>query len=106
MRGDPGMNQPPVQQAPCPSCGQPIPTPSSYCAHCGSRGPATTKRASRAVDVWIVLFILIGVPSFCLGGCFLLIDPAMDTTALFGLIAIAIGAFLLGMLIRAKRKAG
>ena len=106
------MNQaPPVQdQGPrCPNCGAYRPTDEAYCANCGYGRPVDQDRA-RGVQtaIWIVLFIIFGIPAGCLGGCFLVLfgnAPGGDATGwVIGLGGLLIFGLLLWALLASARK--
>jgi len=106
-------NAPPVQEpgSICPNCGAYRPTDQAYCANCGFGRPVDQDRA-RGVQtaIWIVLFIIFGIPAGCLGGCFLMLgmgtsgmgaDPMAWGITLGGL---AVFALLLWAVIASARR--
>ena len=105
---------PPVQEpgSRCPNCGAYLPGQQSYCANCGFGRPAVGPRQNNTAQiVWVVLFILIGLPSLCMGGCFLLMGTTaganghLDPTFWFWtLLALGVFVGLLIMVIRSSRR--
>jgi hypothetical protein len=104
---------PPVQDqgSSCPNCNAFRPGGQIYCANCGFGRPAQASSSSNIAQiVWIVLFILIGLPSGCLGGCFLILTMGSPRTGTdfsillfsFGALVVFIG--LLAMVIRSSIK--
>lgn len=79
----------------CPNCGAFVETGTNTCPQCA----ASLRRTSGGLKVlWIILFVLLGLPSLCLGGCFLLIAPsgASSNGALFAVLGLAgLGIFVL-----------
>lgn len=102
---------PPVQQSNdrCPNCGAYRPVGQGYCANCGWGKPVGAANSGAQI-VWIVLFIVIGLPSACLGGCLLLIGMSSPPNSedwafwLIMLAAIGVAVGLLVAMIMAFRK--
>lgn len=103
---------PPIQNegTPCPNCGSFRPANQTYCANCGY-GMVHQQPSNTGLQVlWIVLFILIGLPAGCLGGCFLLVglgSPSSTNDITFWMfVAAGLGVFilLLWLMIRSFRK--
>ncbi|MFI5387743.1 MAG: zinc ribbon domain-containing protein [Fimbriimonadales bacterium] len=92
----------PGRSSTCPRCRTPVASGETVCRNCGAR---VTVRSSTPA-IWIVLFILIGAPAGCLGGCFLLMASGGGAPdgSLFGLalLALAVFGFLLWMLVRKR----
>ncbi len=103
---------PPIQNPNerCPNCGAYLPGSLAYCANCGYGRPAARPGANTAQLIWVLLFILVGLPAGCLGGCFLLIGLSAPTSAndwsfwLLTLFAVAVFISLLAMLIVSSRR--
>lgn len=89
----------------CPNCGAQRPAGIPYCSNCGYGMPGRGPTRPSPV-VWIILFVLIGLPAGCLGGCFLLLSSGGSEVswALLGLAGIAVFVLLLVMLIRKSRR--
>ncbi|MBN9503806.1 MAG: hypothetical protein BGO01_08225 [Armatimonadetes bacterium 55-13] len=101
---------PPVQTpgSPCPNCGAYRPSSQIYCAACGYRGDGQGATRQTPI-VWIVLFIIFGLPAGCLGGCFLALSGVPNQqdsvfTGLIGLVGILVFIALLAMMIRGFKK--
>lgn len=104
---------PPVQESgpKCPNCGGYRPTDQAYCANCGYGRPVDQDRA-RGVQtaIWIVLFVIFGIPAGCLGGCFLLFfggspgaaDPSIWALGIGGLLIF--GLLLWALIANARKK--
>ncbi len=94
----------------CPKCGAGNPARALQCANCGL---SLRQKGSKSV-VWIALFVALGVPAGCLGGCFMLFastsmsspqaQPGAMALAAVGLVGIAIFGVLLWFLIRSGKK--
>lgn len=109
MSSTPPPIQPPENH--CPRCGAFIPAEQSYCANCGYGMPTGKRSGSNAAQVvWIVLFILIGLPAGCVGGCFVVLlgnAPSSSQDLPIWLLALAgVGVFvgLLTLMILSFRK--
>jgi hypothetical protein len=90
----------------CPNCGATIPHGSNYCASCGYGAPAPPARKNLNV-LWLVLFVIVGIPAGCLGGCFMLIagGPANIPNwqpLLVGLAGVGVFVLLLTLLVRSN----
>jgi hypothetical protein len=99
------MNQPPAQQSTCANCGQPIPTSTSYCAHCG-HGMHPTRRLATTQQVLVSLLLaLVGIPAILCGGCFLVFAPASASPEpwLLGLGGVIIGVLIVWLFVRVQR---
>src|SRR5512138_1446113 len=105
-------NAPPVQEPgpTCPRCGAYRPTDQAYCANCGFGRPVDQDRARGAqLAIWIVLFVIFGIPAGCLGGCFLVLgvgtgQSADWVTALVTFGGLAVFGLLLWAVIASARK--
>lgn len=103
---------PPVQNSGerCPNCGAYRPPTQAYCANCGYGRPITPAASSTHI-VWIVLFIVIGLPSGCLGSCLLLLGMSSPMNPddwpfwliVFGTFVVAIG-LMIAMIVSLKRR--
>ena len=76
------------------------PPENKVCYNCGQRLEGSSQ------VVWIVLFLVLGIPGCCLGTCLLSIANAGadPLTLLIGLAGIAAFLFFLVMLIRTSKK--
>ena len=85
----------------CPKCQNPIEPGANNCWKCGN----TNLQRSPSFTLWLVLFIVLGVPAGCLGGCFLLMgsESTGPTPFLMGLIGAAAFVGFLVMLIRSSK---
>ncbi|MBC8066205.1 MAG: hypothetical protein H7Y17_15340 [Chlorobia bacterium] len=94
---------PPVQDrgSQCPNCGSFRPAGQVYCANCGYGRPTHAQASSNTAQiVWIVLFILIGLPAGCLGGCFLVLGGGFGGTDVsFWLLTMGSLVVFLGLLV-------
>lgn len=107
-------NAPPIQDpgSNCPHCGAYRPTDQAYCANCGYGRPVGADRSRSATfAIWIVLFVILGIPAGCVGGCFLMLgmgtagmgsDPALWGFVLGGLAVF--GLLLWAVIASAKRR--
>jgi len=80
----------------CMNCGQMNAPGAPFCARCGK----SLKRRSTAADVLLVLlFIVVGVPSLCLGGCLVILSGsiALGYSGRTG-VGSTFGALALGLL--------
>jgi hypothetical protein len=101
---------PPIQNPSdrCPNCGAYRPVTQAYCANCGFGKPSGSNNTAQIV--WIVLFILIGLPAGCFGSCLLLIGMSMPPNAddwsfwLLTLGSVGVAIALLVMMIVSLRK--
>lgn len=79
----------------CPNCGAFRPAGQVYCANCGYGQPQAAKGAgSPYLALWIVLFVIIGLPAGCLGGCFLILGASegypANSSDRFGMVALGL----------------
>jgi hypothetical protein len=98
----------------CPNCGAFRPAGQTYCANCGYGQPRPASGGGNPLlPLWIVLFVIIGLPAGCLGGCFLLMTGTAGYSSsrvdfvvplLIGLAGVAIFVGLLVALIKSARK--
>jgi hypothetical protein len=84
----------------CRNCGTINPLEYKVCYNCGQRLAGTNR------VLWLVLFLVVGIPGCCLGSCFLsMANPSQDAVTLFfGIAGVAVFLFLLVMLIRNEKK--
>jgi hypothetical protein len=103
---------PPIQNqgSTCPNCGAFRPAGQMYCANCGY-GMSVQPAANSGLQVlWTVLFVIIGLPAGCLGGCFLLVGVNAPTNSDdWGFWLLTLGAFalfvgLLTLMIRSYKR--
>lgn len=99
---------PPPSNWQCPNCGSFVPAAQTYCANCGY-GATPTKSNTAAQVIWLILFILVGLPSACLGTCFLMFTGQSRSGFEPGWLLLAIAGFaifggLLALVIRSFQK--
>lgn len=108
---------PPVQDqgSYCPNCGAYRPGNQAYCANCGYGRPVNIPQPTNNMFIlWLVLFIIIGLPAGCLGGCFLLLGASSGYPVnradigfwalTFGGVAIFIGLLVATIMSARKRR--
>lgn len=98
----------------CSNCGYGRLGPRLICPHCYAQNPPGAKvcincyrplKRSASLAVWILLFVIVGLPGGCLGGCFLLLGGGTDDTTIgLGLLGLLIFFGLLVMLVRSAKR--
>lgn len=81
----------------------PVGAGETVCRNCGN----TSLGRSPAYTVWLILFLIIGVPAACGGGCLLLVGASGSTNdfslVMLGLMGLVLAAALLWMMIRSGK---
>ncbi len=116
----------------CPNCGAKRPASIPRCSNCGDgknpglrcprcgafTGPGASKCEACGHDLnvgaprkksvlWLLLFLFLGIPAGCLGGCFLLVGVGGDSGTLplipFGVLLLGAFVSLLWLLVRKSK---
>lgn len=104
----------PASLSVCSNCGYGQSMPSLVCPHCHTPSPPGSKvcancyrplRRPRRTWVWVILFIVIGIPGACMGTCLIAFAGVYDPLFVaLGLLGLLVFVGLAAMLIRSTNR--